>query len=339
MTISNASCKARAENSYTSPLEGIAWKEHTETVATRFLETRTTVAQGFANSLLFDMENKVTMSAERYLIFRFPVLPTSGINRDLSPAHGSDEYLELSDKVCYNDAEPLGSYRHGIIPERMLSIIAEGGMRPSKTNIKLGLPGVYATVPNDWNMPLGYSVAVPLWNNGIFYQFVVELKAPKVFVKHNRKLGTDHVLDARHTRIAALSHSRDWKAGEYIHARQAWDPHLEYHPKHEDADPVANPVCLDPLKRVEQVNEMLRRMEAPSSPDFDMDNSLAAILTEFEALRDDQGVLTCTHAQSATLRSPGSLGVPGPSRRINISWWAMPTSSKRGPRGRNPSRL
>ena len=103
--------------------------------------------------LIFDFGSEMTGSIEKYLVFRVPVLPTSGTNADLSYVHESKEYLELSDQVCSAEDDPIGNHRHGIIPERVFNIMAEGGMRPSKTNIKQGVIGVYATVPTDWQTP------------------------------------------------------------------------------------------------------------------------------------------------------------------------------------------
>ncbi len=50
---------------------------------------------------------------------------------------------------------------------------------------------------------MSYSIAVPLNNDGIYYQFVSELIAPVDTVSHNKALGTDHVLSDRSTESMA----------------------------------------------------------------------------------------------------------------------------------------
>ncbi len=48
-------------------------------------------------------------------------------------------------------------------------------MRSSTVNIKGGNTGVYATKKENWHIPLFYAIAVPLNNDGVYYQFVLEL--------------------------------------------------------------------------------------------------------------------------------------------------------------------
>ena len=72
------------------------------------------------------MTTKKRVRRDKYLIFRFPVFPDSGLNKDLSYVQGSREYLELSDQVCSSSNQDKCSlYFHGIIPERVFSIMAE----------------------------------------------------------------------------------------------------------------------------------------------------------------------------------------------------------------------
>ena len=105
----------------------------------------------------------------------------------------------------------------------------------STVNIKGGNTGVYATKKEDWHTPLFCAIAVPLNNDGISYQFVLELRAPLDTVVHNRALGRDQVLKANTTRVSAVrvyvKDSRDWVAGhDSFVVRHAWDPLLEFHP-------------------------------------------------------------------------------------------------------------
>ena len=57
----------------------------------------------------------------------------------------------------------------------------------------------------NWITPLNYAIAVPLLNNGVFYQFVAELRSPKDTVKHNKAMGEDHVLDSTQMNRGAQS--------------------------------------------------------------------------------------------------------------------------------------
>ena len=89
-------------------------------------------------------------------------------------------------------------YFHGVIPERLNGIIAEGGMRPSKVNTTKKRVGVYGCDASDnWITPLSYAVAAPLGNDGLFYQFVFELRTHLDNVTHNHAMHTDHVLESR----------------------------------------------------------------------------------------------------------------------------------------------
>jgi hypothetical protein len=45
------------------------------------------------------MSAKKRVKFGRHLVYRFPVLPDSGLNPDLSPLRGSHEYSELLEKI------------------------------------------------------------------------------------------------------------------------------------------------------------------------------------------------------------------------------------------------
>ena len=149
--------------------------------------------------------------------------------------------------------------------------MAEGGMRPSKINITQNRVGVYAVeAKKNWTTPLNYAIAVPLLNNGLFYQFVAELRSPTETVKHNKSMHDDHVLDSTQTRIVAfrvyVSDFRDWRAGDGFYARHHWDVHLEYHPSGDHGeDPGSELNALNFVDRVKEVNDMLRSLEVPLS--------------------------------------------------------------------------
>ena len=187
-------------------------------------------------SLRFDMSEKKRVKFGKHLVYRFPVHPDSGLNSDLSPLKGSQEYSELSDKITIpKKQDGCAIYFHGLLPERLNGIMAEGGMRPSKTNITKKRVGVYACdASENWMTPLSYTVAIPLGNDGLFYQFVFELRIPLDKVTHNSAMYTDHVLESKSTRIVALrvfvTEFNEWRAGDGFYARPHWDVHLEYHP-------------------------------------------------------------------------------------------------------------
>ncbi len=94
--------------------------------------------------------------------------------------------------------------------------------------------------------PPFYAIAVPLNNDGVFYQFVLELRAPVETVVHNRALGKDHILKASTTRgndiRIYVKHSRDWVAGhDTFVVRHAWDPFFELHPPRPKEENKINP--------------------------------------------------------------------------------------------------
>ncbi len=67
-----------------------------ELIESRMLALKTLYKGPKHSPLSFDMANKKMVRKEKYLIFRFPVFPDSGLNKDLSYVQGSHEYLELS---------------------------------------------------------------------------------------------------------------------------------------------------------------------------------------------------------------------------------------------------
>ncbi len=89
-------------------------------------------------------------------------------------------------------------------------------MRQSTVNTKQNKVGVYATTLEHWKTALSYAIAVQLANNGIFYQFVLELIAPVETVLHSRHMGSDHVLSEQSLRINGVriyvKHPRAWIA-------------------------------------------------------------------------------------------------------------------------------
>ena len=194
------------------------------------------------------------------------------------------------------EPEVVGAYLHGTIAENMFSITSEGRMRSSTVNIKQNKIGVYATTLGNWKIPLSYPIAVPLNNDGIYYQFVLELVAPVDTVSHNKALGTDHVLSDRSTRINGVriyvKHPRAWIAGaDTFHVRHAWDPFLEYRPviPREENKVPGPPQGIESV--IEKVGEFMRNLRVPAvSPEFDNKECLAAELIEFEALSDDQDI-------------------------------------------------
>jgi hypothetical protein len=148
----------------------------------------------------------------------------------------------------------------------------------------------------NWKTPLSYSIAVPLNNDGIYYQFVLELVAPLDTVSHNKALGTDHVLSEQSTRINGVriyvKHPRAWIAGaDVYHVRHAWDPFLEYRPV---IPREVNKVPIPPKENdgvIEKVGEFMRNLRIPAvSPEFNSKECSAAELIEFEALSDDQDI-------------------------------------------------
>ena len=124
--------------------------------------------------------------------------PVTGTNQDLATIG------ELSDEVGDSPETGVGYFLHGVIPERLLGILSEGEMRPSLLNIKAGICGVYATKKEAWQIPLSYAYAVPLGNNGVYYQFVLELRTITSTVIHNKYMKTDYVLDSAQTRVNAV---------------------------------------------------------------------------------------------------------------------------------------
>ena len=107
-------------------------------------------------------------------------------------------------------------------------------MRPSTINIKQNKPGVYASRLEDWQTALSYAIAAPLNNDGVFYQFALELRPHEHEVFHQKRtMGADKVLPASTTRVNGVrvyvQHARQWKPGKYnFHYRRAFDPFLEY---------------------------------------------------------------------------------------------------------------
>ena len=114
------------------------------------------------------MSEKKRVKFGKHLVYRFPVHPDSGLNSDLSPLKGSQEYSDLLDKITIpKRKDRCAMYFHGILPERLNGIMAEGGMRPSKVNITKRLVGVYACdASENWQTPLSYAVAIPLGSEG-----------------------------------------------------------------------------------------------------------------------------------------------------------------------------
>ncbi len=70
----------------------------------------------------------------------------------------------------------------------------------------------------NWQTPFSYAVAIPLGNEGMFYQCVFELRVPLDKVKHNAKMHSGHVLGSTSTRIVALgvfvTEFNEWRAGD-----------------------------------------------------------------------------------------------------------------------------
>ena len=183
----------------------------------------------------FDLAKKRIGREEAYTVFRFPVLPEYGSNTDLSFGQNSNDYVDLVNKEVSSEWSPYNVYLHGMCAERAFGIMSDGGMRSSVVNIKQQVQGVYGVDPlTHWKTAVNYCTAVPLTNNGIYYQFVAELRAPSENVKHNRAMGSDYVLEPSRTRVIAFRfyaiHCREWRAGDGLFFRQAWDPYLEYHP-------------------------------------------------------------------------------------------------------------
>ncbi len=97
VTISNKSLKNLAANVYNKELSGRDLEQHCDMVISEFIEPRTlalkTLYKGPKHSpLSFGMTNKKMVRKEKHLIFRFPVFPDSGFNKDLSYVQGSREY-------------------------------------------------------------------------------------------------------------------------------------------------------------------------------------------------------------------------------------------------------
>jgi hypothetical protein len=199
-------------------------------------------------------------------------------------------------------------YFHGVAPERLYGIMAEGGMRPSKVNITKKMVGVYACdASENWQTPLTYAIAIPLGNEGLFYQFVLELRAPLDKVKHNSKMYSDHVLDSTATRLVALrvfvTEFTEWRAGDGFFVRPHWDVHLEYHPGEvQGEEPPIDPKSPSLADKLNEVQLMLRSMEVPTSTkNSELDSSQLALQWEFETLRDVQGILPLSHGLMAEI--------------------------------------
>ena len=178
----------------------------------------------------------------------------------------------------------------------MFAIMSEGRMRQSTVNIKQNKIGVYATTLENWKTALSYAIAVPLDNNGIFYQFVLELVAPVETVVHNRHMGSDHVLMEQSLRINGVriyvKHSRTWIAGtDVFHARHAWEKFLEFRPaipREENRVPIQSKGVEGVIK---EVNEFMQNLRIPLvSAEISCEECAAAELIEFDALSDDQDI-------------------------------------------------
>ena len=144
--------------------------------------------------------------------------------------------------------------------------------------------------------PLSYAVAVPLGNEGLFYQFVLELRVPLDKVKHNAAMYSDHVLESKSTRIVALrvfvTEFNEWRAGDGFYVRPHWDIHLEYHPG--EVQEEEQPIDLKPpsfVNKVKEVQQMMRSMEVPTTTkNSELDSSQLALQWEFETMRDVRGI-------------------------------------------------
>ena len=236
-------------------------------------------------------------------MYRFPVHPDSWLNSDLSPLKGSQEYSELSDKITIpKKQDGCGIYFHGVLSERLNGIMAEGGMRPSKVNTTKKRVGVYACDASDnWMTPLSYAVAIPLGNEGLFYQFIFELRVPLDKVKHNAAIHSDHVLESTSIRIVALRVSvtefNEWRAGDGFYVRPHWDIHLEYHPGEvQEEEPPIDLKSPSLVIKVNEAQQMMRSMEVPTTTkNSELDSSQIALQWGFETLRDVQGILELNH--------------------------------------------
>ena len=199
LTQSRKTLEALLGNKFTSGLTCGSLQDHMEGVVVRFLSIRQQAlmelhGEGDRSYLKFDFANKRMGKERLYTVFRFPVLPEYGSNTDLSFTQNSDEYVRLCNMGVSPDWGTYNVYLHGMCAERTFGIMSEGGMRPSLLNIKQQRQGVYAVNPAEqWCTAVGYNIAVPLANNGIYYQLVAELRAPKENVRHNVQLGSDHV--------------------------------------------------------------------------------------------------------------------------------------------------
>ena len=160
MTLSNGNLRILRSNIHNRQWTEGAIEKSSDVMLTSFIGNREEVLRTMSEktqrqSLRFDMSEKKRVKFGKHLVYRFPVHPDSGLNSDLSPQKGSQEYSELSDKITIpKKQDHCASYFHGLLLERLNGIMAEGGMRPSKTNITKKRVGVYACdASENWMTP------------------------------------------------------------------------------------------------------------------------------------------------------------------------------------------
>ena len=301
LTMSQVTCTAMKEDESTSTLTGTALIKHCELQLRTFFEPRIMVlAQCDTRASIPDMDNLSVSHTGNYMIYHIPILPTTGSNQELAYKTDAIEYVGLSDKVGTPllHREIIGRYLHGTYAERVFGILQEGGMRPSTENIRRNITGVYARSPDDWLTPLSYAIGTPLGNDGIYYSFMLELRAHTDHVKQcGAKLGKDKVLNPKKTRVMALrvyvKKARYLAVGDGSVIRQAWDPFLELHLPTR-ALPITAVTEEDQTSEslLSEVQSLQLDLKMPVLDDTtNADGSFPAKLLEFEALRDDSGVV------------------------------------------------
>jgi len=149
-------------------------------IAAEYFDMRRPVLAQKGDNACVPSERFACFEVENGIMIRYPILPNTGQNRQLSPSERDPRFLEPSLPSIEMDVDHLQlaggpqaravEVLHGLNPEFLFSTLVAGAPGRSTYNVANNMYGVYAAGVDQLNTALGYSVASPLGNNGIYFR-------------------------------------------------------------------------------------------------------------------------------------------------------------------------